>query len=161
MRINCGQSLSVGSKCVKNSPCGSVRLVPTNIAFTPGFSLRYASSPGCMGNAYRDKSRWYWVAEVVTKVSTSGNGCLEIMYTACRRREVVNGGCELQEVCKGFAVFGFLGADIVSEEAAGFGSEEKAHTGKQAKISTNMTTQSFPPLYDIESCSGLPFCTLC
>lgn len=72
--MNCGQPLSVGLKCANNSQCGSVRLVPMNIALTAVLSPRYASSAGRIGKACRDRSRWYSVVEVATKASTSGNG---------------------------------------------------------------------------------------
>lgn len=55
--INCGQSLSVGLKCVRDSQCGSVLLVPMNIALTLGLSCRYASSADRMGTEYLFRSR--------------------------------------------------------------------------------------------------------
>jgi len=56
-RMNCGQSLSVGLKCVRNSQCGSVLLVPMNIALTVGRSRRYASSAERMGTEYLLRSK--------------------------------------------------------------------------------------------------------
>ena len=145
-RINCGHPASVGSKCVRNSPCGSVRRVPKNTAFTAGLSSRYASRAGRMGSAYRLRSRWYCWADSATNSSTSVNGWLETMYIACRGRPgvgVVEDGEDSD-----------LAVAVVSTPAT---SEvgRAAHSGRQASISTKRTRQSLPPLYERERCSGL------
>ena len=64
----------------------------------------------------------------------------------------------------GSAVFVVLRVEVKLEETAAFESEQvedEAHAGKQAKINTSKTRQSFPPLYERDSCSGLCVCATC
>lgn len=62
-------------------------------------------------------------------------------------------------------MFVVFGCEVeLEEETIAFESghvEDEAHAGKQAKINTSKTRQSFPPLYERDSCSGLCVCTIC
>ena len=61
-------------------------------------------------------------------------------------------------------MFVVLRMEVKPEETAAFESEQvedEAHAGKQAKINTSKTRQSFPPLYERDSCSGLCVCATC
>jgi len=55
-------------------------------------------------------------------------------------------------------MFVVFGCEVeLEEETIAFESEhveDEAHAGKQAKINTSKTRQSFPPLYERDSCSG-------
>lgn len=75
---------------------------------------------------------WYSIADEATKSSTSGNGWRETIYTPWSGRG--------------------------SKEVVSFESEQvdnDGHNGKQARINTNKTMQSLPPLYESASSSGL------
>ena len=61
-------------------------------------------------------------------------------------------------------MFVVFGCEVELEETIAFESEhveDEAHAGKQAKTNTSKTRQSFPPLYERDSCSGLCVCTTC
>ncbi len=141
----CGQPSSVGSKCVRNSPWGSVRRVPKNTALTAGLSSKYASRAGRMGNEYRFKSRWYCSADLATKSSTSANGWGETMYIACSGRL---GTAVFEE--RGRSMVDCAGRFVATTPGSGVVDWE-AHAGKQASIRTKRTKQSLPPLYESES----------
>lgn len=154
--MNCGQPLSVGLKCDRNSPCGSVRRVPKNIALTAGLSSRYASSACRMGNAYRLRSRRYCSADVATNSSTSGNGSRETMYIAWSDRSFAV-AAPVERGGSGSGVGG-VGRLVAASSEPGDG--RGAVSGRQASIKTKRTRQSLPPLYESERCSCLFFCEL-
>ena len=95
-----------------------------------------------MGNAYRARSRWYSVLEVATKSSTSGNGWRETMYTPWRGRSSEDEDEELVELAVLWLEAELDGVDSSDWDRA----VNEGHIGKQARINTSKTTQSFPPL---------------
>lgn len=109
-----------------------------------------------MGSAKRVRSRAYWIVEEATNSSTSGNGSGGAMYMAWRVEGLGNGfdagrgGC-----CSGCGRSSGSGDDLGGCVCVGDGDEKSGVAGKQAKINISRTRQSFPPLYAIESSSGL------